>query len=148
MFASSSPWPNALLVSPRLGRYALVDRGKRGLVIAEPVGHDGPVVITVHAMPPPSVPPWHPDHLAVHKAVKYGTYPQFAGVRKAAGCKSDAGVTVRTTMDARYTDATLGPRGVLHTYYGWLTWKRWGVDLSTSTTRSVFSRHQGYWQAG
>lgn len=62
VFASSSPWPNALLVSPEAGRYRLVDRGHRGLVVAEPVGHDGPVLTTVHAMPPPAVPPWRAGH--------------------------------------------------------------------------------------
>lgn len=52
VFASSSPWPNAMLVSPTLGRYSQVDPGVNGLVMAKPASGTGPTLITVHASPP------------------------------------------------------------------------------------------------
>ncbi len=52
IFASSSPWPNAMLVSPALGKYSQVDPGVSGLVMAKPVSGKGPTLITVHARPP------------------------------------------------------------------------------------------------
>lgn len=59
VFATSNPWPNAMLVSSDLGEYRLTETDIRGLVIADPVGHDGPRLMTVHATPPPS--PWPLD---------------------------------------------------------------------------------------
>ncbi|MGJ6980397.1 endonuclease/exonuclease/phosphatase family protein [Aestuariimicrobium soli] len=59
VFATSNPWPNAMLVSSAMGEYRLTDTDIRGLVIADPVGHDGPRLMTVHATPPPQ--PWPLD---------------------------------------------------------------------------------------
>lgn len=54
VFATHSPWPNAMLVSSEMGRYEARE-GSRGVVRAEPADGNGPVLLTVHAAPPPPV---------------------------------------------------------------------------------------------
>ncbi|WP_203568056.1 endonuclease/exonuclease/phosphatase family protein [Aestuariimicrobium ganziense] len=131
VFAVSSPWPNALLVSPQAGEYRVREGLQRGLVIADPVGHDGPVLMTVHAVPPPSVPPWHREH-AVWSRSWRGTVSNASQAIRAERhvvAAGDFNATLdHAALDPGVRPATVGTNAMGTWPSSWPTWAGARID--------------------